>query len=45
MGDIYINSNLNPITKFINSRKNTELKDILPGNISQMSMKTNPIST
>ena len=26
----YINSNLNPLTKFTNSSRNTELKNILP---------------
>ena len=28
--DIFINSNLNPITKFIRSSRSTEFKDILP---------------
>ena len=41
---ISINSNLNPITKFTSSSKSTEPKDILPLNISQMIMKTVPIS-
>ena len=44
MSDIYINSNLNPLTKFTSSRS-TEFKDILPWNISQMIMETIPIST
>ena len=45
MRDIYINSNLNPLTKFTSSSRSTKLKDILPWNISQMIMKTIPIST
>ena len=45
MRDIYINSNLNQITKFTNSSISTEFKDILPWNISKMIMKTIPIST
>ena len=45
MRDIYINSNLNPLTKFTISRRSTELKDILPWNISQMITKTMQIST
>ena len=40
MRDIYINSNLNPLTKFFSSR-GTEFKDILR-KISQMTMKTVP---
>ena len=40
MRDIYINSNLNPLTKFTNSSRSTEFKDILRWNISQMVMKT-----
>ena len=44
MMDIYINSNLNPFTKFTTSGRSTELKYILPWNISQMIMKTIPIS-
>ena len=43
--DIYINSNLNPLTKFTSSSRSTKFKDILPWNISQMIMKTIPIST
>ena len=43
--DIYINSNLNPLTKLTSRSRSTELKDILPWNISQMIMKTIPIST
>ena len=42
--DIYINSNLKPLTKFTSSRS-TEFKDILPWNICQMILKTIPIST
>ena len=45
MRDICINSNLNPLTKFTSSSRSTESKDILPWNISQMIMKTAPIST
>ena len=40
-----IYSNLKPLTKFISSRKSTEFKDILAWYISQMTMKTIPIST
>ena len=43
--DIYINSNLNPLTKFTSSSRSTESKDILPWNISQMIMETVPINT
>ena len=43
MRDIYINANLNPLTKFTSSNKNTEFKDILPRKISQMITKTVPI--
>ena len=42
---IYINSNLNPLTKFTSSSRSTKFKDILPWNISQMITKTIPIST
>ena len=45
MSNIYINSNLNPLTKFTGSSRNTEFKDILPCNIPQMIMKTVSIST
>ena len=45
MRDIYINSNLNPLTKFTSSSRSTKFKDILPWNISQMIRKTFPIST
>ena len=34
MRDIYINSNLNPLTKFTNSSKSTKLKDILSWSIT-----------
>ena len=44
MRDIYINSYLNPLTKFTTSSRTTEFKDILPQNISQMITKTIPIS-
>ena len=45
MRDIYINFNLNPLTKFTSSSRSAKFKDILPWNISQMIMKTVPIST
>ena len=45
MRDIYINSNLKPLTKFTSSSRSTKFKDILPWNISQMITKTIPIST
>ena len=45
MRDIYINSNLNPLTKFSSSTRSTKLKDILLWNIPQMIMKIIPIST
>ena len=44
MRNIYINSNLNPFTKFNNSSRSTECKDILPWNVTQMMMKTIPIT-
>ena len=44
MRDIYINSNINPLTKFTSRGRSTELKDILPRNISQIITKTTPIS-
>ena len=45
MRDLYINSTLNLLTKFTSTSRSTEFKDILPWNISQMIMKTFPIST
>ena len=45
MRDIYINSNINPLAKFTSSSRSTEFKDILSWNISQMVVKTIPIST
>ena len=45
MRDIYINSNLNPLTTFTSSSRSTKFKDIFPSNISQMMTKTIPIST
>ena len=45
MRDIYINSNLNTLTKFTSSSRSTTFKDILPWKISQMTMKTISIST
>ena len=44
MRDMYINSNLNPLTKFTNSSRSTEFRDILMWNNSQMITKTIPIS-
>ena len=44
MRDIYINSNLNPLTKFTSSSRSTEFKDILPWNISQIITKIVPTS-
>ena len=45
MRDIYINSNLNPLTKITSSSRSTEFKDILPWIISQMIDNIIPIST
>ena len=45
MRDIYISSNLKPLTKFTSNSRSTEFKDIFPWNISQMITKTVPIST
>ena len=45
MRDIYINSNLNPLTKFTSSSRSTKFKDILSWNISQIISKTVPSST
>ena len=45
MRDIYINSNLNLLTKFTSSSRSTDFKDILQCNISQMITKTITIST
>ena len=45
MRDIYINSNLNPLTKFASRSRSTEFKDIFPWKISQMITKTIPITT
>ena len=42
--DIYINSNLTPLTKFTSSSRSTEFKDILSCNISQVISKTVLIS-
>ena len=44
MMNIYINSNLNPLTKFFSGSRNTKFENILPWNISQMIMKTIPSS-
>ena len=43
--DIYINSNLNSLKTFTSSTRSTDFKDIQPQDISQMLMKTIPIST
>ena len=45
MRDIYINSNLKPLTKLTSSSRSTWFKDIHPWNICQMTTKTIPIST
>ena len=45
MSDIYINFNLNALTKVTSSSRSTEFKGIIPWNISQMITKTVPIST
>ena len=45
MRDMYVNSSLNPHTKFTSSSRSTEFKDILPLSISKMITKTIPIST
>ena len=45
MRDIYINSNLNPLTKFTNSSRSTKFKDIILWKTSQMITKIIPIST
>ena len=45
MRDIYINSNLKPPMKFTSNSRNTEFKDILPWNISQMITKIIATST
>ena len=44
MRHIYINSNQNLLTKLTSNSRSTELKHILQWNISQMIMKTIPIS-
>ena len=44
MRDIYINSNLNPLTKFTRSSRNTEFKAIVSWKISEVIMKTVLIS-
>ena len=40
---IYINSNLNPLTKITSSSRSTKFKDILLQNMSQMITKTIPL--
>ena len=45
MRDIYINSNLNPHTKFTSSNRSAELKNIVPWDVSQMITKTISVST
>ena len=44
MRDIYINTNLNPLAKFMARSRSTEFKDTLTWSISQMITKTIPIS-
>ena len=41
----YINSNLNPLTKYTTNRRSIEFKDILQWIIFQKIMKTFPVST
>ena len=36
MRDIYISSNLDPLTKFTSCSRSTKLKDIIPWNVSQI---------
>ena len=43
--DKYINSNLDPHTEFSTISRSIKLKDFFPWNISEMIMKTVPIST
>ena len=43
--DIYINSNLEPITKFSSSCRSTMFKDTLPWNTSQLPLTSISIST
>ena len=45
MGNICINSNLDPLTKSSSNSRNAEFKDMLPWNISLMIRKIDPIST
>ena len=45
MRDVYIDSNLNLLTKFTSSWRSTKFKDILPWNMSQMITKIIPVST
>ena len=45
MRDIYSYSNLEPLTKFTRSSRNTEFKDILPWKISQMITNFIPSNT
>ena len=43
--DIYIDSNLNSLTKFTSSSRSTEFKDIVIKHIPKMIMKTIAVST
>ena len=45
MRKIYINSNLETLTKFSSNCRSTEFKDIIPWNISKMITETIPIHT
>ena len=47
MRDMYVNSNLNPLTNFTNSRRSClkKFKDMFPWNTSPLITKTIPIST
>ena len=45
MRHLYINSNLNSLTKFTSRSRSTEFQDTIPWNISKLITKTIPIST
>ena len=40
MRNIYIDSNLKPLTKFTSSSRGTEFKDIIPWNMKTISIST-----
>ena len=43
--DVYVSSNLEPLTRFTSSRRSTEFNNIFPWNIPQMITKIVPIGT